>query len=89
MFCIHIENAYSLSLHCYLWLRNFFVATVAFPNTSELSFTMVCADFEPASFCVALFKNFPVLVIASLIDCDACLEGGGNRTRQTDRQIHH
>lgn len=56
----------------YLGLKNFFVATVALPNKSELSFTTVCADFDPASFWVALFKNCPVLVIAPLIDWDAC-----------------
>jgi len=58
-----------ISFH--LELKYFLVATVALPNTSELSFTMVCADFEPATFCVALFKNCPVSVIAPLIDCDA------------------
>jgi hypothetical protein len=59
----------------YLELKYFFAATVALPNTAELSFTMVCADFEPAIFCVVLFKNCPVSVIAPLIDCDACLDG--------------
>ena len=59
----------------YLGLKNFFVVTVALPSTSELSFTMVCVDFDPAIFCVAFCTNCPVLVIAPLIDCDACLDG--------------
>jgi hypothetical protein len=59
----------------YLELKYFLVATVALPNTSELSFTMVCADLDPATFCVALCKNCLVSVIAALIDCDACLDG--------------
>lgn len=59
----------TISFH--LELKYFFVATVALPSTSELSFTMVCADFELATFCVALFKNCPVSVIAPRIDCDA------------------
>jgi len=59
----------------YLGLKNFFASTVALPNTSELSFTMVCADFEPATFCVTLFMNCPVSVIAPLIDPEACLDG--------------
>ena len=36
---------------------------------------MVRADFEPAIFCVALFKHCPVSLIAPLIDCDASLDG--------------
>jgi hypothetical protein len=69
-----MDIVYSLNRD-YLGLKCFFVATVALPNTSELSFTMVCVDFDPAIFCVALFKNCPVLVIAPLIDSDACLDG--------------
>ena len=42
---------------------------------SELSFTIVCADFDPAAFSVTLCKNCPVSVTAPLIDCDACLDG--------------
>jgi len=56
----------------YLGLKNFFVATVALPSKSELSFTIVCTDFDPIIFWVALFKNCPVLVIAPFIDRDAC-----------------
>ena len=52
-------------------LKNFCVSTVALPNTSEVSFTMVPADFDVATFSVTLPKNSPVSVIAPLIDWDA------------------
>ena len=59
----------------YLELKYFFVATVAFPSTFELSFTIVCADFDTAALSVTLCKNCPVSVTAPLIDCDTCLDG--------------
>lgn len=64
--------AFCVVLVDYLGLKNLFVATVALPSKSELSLTMVCTDFDPAIFWVALFKNCPVLVIAPRIDFDAC-----------------
>jgi hypothetical protein len=54
-----------------LGLKNFCVSTVALPNTSDVSFTIVLADSEAATFSVTLPKNSPVSVITPRIDCDA------------------
>jgi len=70
MFCMPIISVQFLL--DYLGLKNLFVATVALPSKSELSFTIVWTDFDPTIFWVALFKNCPVLVIAPFIDRDAC-----------------
>jgi len=45
--------------------------TVALPNTSEVSFTIVLADFDVTALSVTLPKNSPVSVMAPLIDCEA------------------
>jgi hypothetical protein len=58
----------------YLGPKNFFIPTVALPNTYDVSFTIVPADFDVASFSVAFCKNCPVSVIAPLVDCDASLD---------------
>ncbi len=44
---------------------------MALPNTSEVSFTIVLAVSDVATFSVALPTNSPVSVMAPLIDCDA------------------
>ena len=44
---------------------------MALPNTSEVSFTIVFAVSDVATFSVALPTNSPDSVMAPLIDCDA------------------
>ena len=60
-----------------LRLKNFCISTVALPSISEVSFTIVLADCDVATFSVTLPKNSPVSVMAPLIDCDAssCADG--------------